>query len=174
MVDPNTFLFVAHWTEAERVDAAKIVYRRAKSYDKWLGMREAASRAIIGVVVAYKRYGPAFKPNMSTGWIRTELRSAAREKQRYVNVTEHDTKHQEGENAAHKPKIASMIVTMETYDDHRSSLEHIDLLRDIERVVTEEEYEIVCRRVLLDAPLNHPEQRIYKKALAKIRECLYV
>ncbi|MFA6395613.1 MAG: hypothetical protein WCW84_06565 [Sulfurimonas sp.] len=179
LINPKSFMYIKHWGYEDRLKASKIAFKRAERYGTWLGMNEATSDTLIGVFKAYRKYGSNLKPIGITGHVRTELRSSSRNKQHFVNVSEIEENYKksfsyDNEQEYLKPKKGSYISGIDTTDDPRNSTNHIDLLIDIERILTHIEYDIVVRRILLDQKISKPDEYIYRIALRKMRELLYV
>lgn len=182
LINPDNFLYVAHWSADDRILAAKIAFIRAKRYQKWLGMKDAISDTLVGVYTAYRRYGDDFVPKNAEGYIRTELRSSSRKKQKFVNVTEvakemkRSSLDEEVKNSGKQPKKPRLggSLGITTADDPRNSLNYVDLLRDIEQILTKKEYEVVYRHIILDQKITKYEKDIYRTSLIKIRDVLYV
>lgn len=181
-IHPDNFLYVSHWSEEERVLAAKIAFKRAREYQEWLGIQDAKSDVLVGVYMAYRRYGNDFIPINIEGYIRSELRSSSREKQKFINVTEverlvrkssFDEEIKISNKQLNKTRLGE-LVCLGTANDFQNSLDDIDLLRDIEQILTSKEYKVVCRYIILDHKIREYEKSVYQTALIKIRDVLYV
>lgn len=169
----HNFDYIKHWTPEQKVECVKRTWKYIKKYSNWLGFSDATDGASVGVFIGYKKLGDNFLPFHATGYIRTELRSQSRNKQRYVNVTEVDI------DKRLKPtkRVANKILPMMD-GSFKPSLQAvinpdtIGLLADCKKILNEHEFDIVQRHIIYDEELIRSEKDIYKNALLKMKEVL--
>lgn len=172
-VTSNSLNYIKHWTPEQKVECIKRTWKYIKKYSNWLGFNEATDGAIVGIFMGYKKLGDNFLPFHAAGYIRTELRSQSRNKQRYVNVTEVDI------DKKLKPtkRVANKILPMMD-SGFKPSLQSIinpdtiGLLTDCKKILNEHEFDIIQRHIIYEEGLTSFEKDIYKKALLKMKEVL--
>lgn len=158
-VNPGIFCYVQHWTPQQRATAAKILYRLCSRYQIWLGGKDALQAGHIGVIKAYKRYGIDFIPINAVGYIKKQLQHESKIKQRYVDACQN-----------------TGVIDILMVDNPDMDFASIDLMRDIKKFLTEDEYDVFYSVVFLGQNINKKKLKksIYASALNKIKEFLYV
>lgn len=164
-VNPNIFTFVAHWDEDERRKAASIMATLARRYIALLGYDESSQIAQIGVWKAYRKYGNAFVPKQLNGYVRRELSTASNWQNRNVILAPGKRSFQ----SILKTPLASITPVS------RFPSEEIEFLADLEKILSAEEFDVVRGHIYFEEELvDEREQALYKSALKKMREVLYV